>query len=63
MALPTPDNLKTMDYAYRASPFVYVPAKAVIDVKTMDYAYRASPFVVNYESEAEEYRQRIISIF
>jgi len=48
MALPTPDNLKTMDYAYQGQPFVDVPAKDAVDLKTMDYAYRAQPFVRNY---------------
>jgi len=45
MALPTPDNLKTMDYVFRGQPFVDVPAKDSIDLETMDYAYRAQPFV------------------
>lgn len=48
MALPTPDNLKTMNYAYRAQPFVDIPAKSTIDLKTMDIAYQAQPFVRNY---------------
>lgn len=50
MALPTPDNLKTMDYAYLGAPFVDIPAKSSIDLKTMDYAFLAQPFVSNYGS-------------
>jgi len=53
MALPTPDNLKTMDYAYQGQPFVDVPAKDAVDLKTMDYAYQAQPFVRNYTTEAQ----------
>jgi hypothetical protein len=52
MALPTPTQLKTMDYAYQAQPFVYVGAKSTIDLKTMDYAYQAQPFVANYSTDA-----------
>lgn len=48
MALPTPENLKTMDYVHRGQPFVDVPSKDAVDIKTMDYAYKASPFVRNY---------------
>jgi len=52
--LPTPDNLKTMDYAFQAQPFVDVPSKDAVDVKTMDYVWQAQPFVRNYgEAEAE----------
>ena len=47
MALPTADNLKTMDYASWGQPFVDVPAKSSIDLKTMDWAYQAQPFVSN----------------
>jgi hypothetical protein len=47
MALPTPDNLKTMDYGYQGQPFVDVPAKSTINLDTMDIAYLAQPFVRN----------------
>ena len=47
MALPTPDNLKTMDYAHQGQPFVDVPSKATIDLKTMDWAFKGQPFVSN----------------
>ena len=47
MALPTPDNLKTMDYAHQGQPFVDVPSKDSVDIKTMDWAYQAQPFVRN----------------
>ena len=47
MALPTPTNLKTMDYAYQAQPFVQVPSKSAVITNTMDYAYLAQPFVTN----------------
>lgn len=49
MALPTPDNLKTMDYVYKGQPFVDVPAKPGIDLSAMDYVYKAQPFVSNGE--------------
>ena len=48
MALPTPDNLKTMDYAFQGQPFVDVPAKDAVDIETMDYAFQGQPFVRNY---------------
>jgi hypothetical protein len=47
MALLTPTNLETMDYAYQAQPFVDVPSKSAINLETMDYAYQAQPFVSN----------------
>jgi len=47
MALPTPDNLKTMDYVFWGQPFVDVPAKDGIDLMTMDWIYQAQPFVRN----------------
>ena len=52
MSLPTPDNLKTMDYAFQGQPFVDVPAKDAVDIKTMDYSYQAQPFVRNYTTAA-----------
>lgn len=52
MALPTPDDLKTMDYAFRGEPFVDVPSQSSIDLGTMDYAFRAQPFVRNYSGGA-----------
>jgi len=48
MSLPTPDNLKTMDYVFQGQPFVELPAKDAVDIKTMDYVYLAQPFVRNY---------------
>jgi len=48
MALLTPTQLATMDYAFQGQPFVDVPAKDAVDIKTMDYAYQAQPFVRNY---------------
>lgn len=52
MALPTPDNLKTMDYVYQGQPFVNVPSKAAVDIKTIDYVYQGQPFVGNYTGGA-----------
>ena len=52
MSLLTPDQLKTMDYAFQGQPFVDVPAKDAVDIKTMDYAYQAQPFVRNYGAAA-----------
>ena len=59
MALPTPDNLKTMDYAHQGQPFVDVPAKDAVDIKTMDYAYKAQPFVRNYGEAPPSYNPAI----
>ncbi len=47
MSLPNSDDLKGMDFAFLAQPFVDVPAKPSIDTATMDYAYLAQPFVTN----------------
>jgi hypothetical protein len=47
MALPTPDNLKTMYWAFQGQPFVDVPAKSTVVLTTMDYAFQAQPFVRN----------------
>lgn len=47
MALPTDEDLKTMDYSYLGQPFVFVPAKVTIDTETMDYPYLGQPFVTN----------------
>lgn len=46
MALPTTDDIKTMDYGFEGQPFVNVPAKD-IDLTTMDYAFEGQPFVSN----------------
>ncbi len=53
MALPTPDNLKTMDYCFQGQPFVDVPAKDSIELDTMDYVFLAQPFVRNEGVVAE----------
>lgn len=47
MALPTSQDLKKMDYAWKGEPFVRVPAKSSIDLKKMDYAWKGQPFVSN----------------
>ena len=41
----TLEQLKAMDYAHQAQPFVNVPAKSTVSLPTMDYAYQAQPFV------------------
>jgi hypothetical protein len=46
MALPTSDDLKTMDYSFDGQPFVSVPLSN-IDTTTMDYAFDGQPFVTN----------------
>lgn len=56
MPLPSPDNLKTMDWVYQAQPFVDVPGTSEIDLKTMDWVYRAQPFVSNYSEVVEAVR-------
>lgn len=49
MSLPTQEDLKTMNYSYNGSPFVYVATKNSIDLKGMDYSSLGEPFVQNYE--------------
>ena len=47
MALPSKTDLITMNFAFKAQPFVSVPSKTGVDTMTMDYAYQAQPFVSN----------------
>lgn len=47
MALPTAEDLQTMDWAYQAQPFVRMAASENIDLFTLDWAYQAQPFVGN----------------
>lgn len=47
MALPTPTDLATMNYAFRGQPFVEVPAKSAVALAGMGYAYQGQPFVRN----------------
>lgn len=47
MALPTSNDLITMDYAFAGTPFVSVPAVASIDTSKMDVGFSGVPFVVN----------------
>ena len=51
MAFPTPTELKTMDMAFKAQPFVYVASKVSVTLAEMDVAYQAQPFVANESSE------------
>jgi hypothetical protein len=44
MSLPTPTNLKTLDYTYKAQPFSNIPSKDSVNLKTLDYTYKAQPF-------------------
>jgi hypothetical protein len=52
MSLPTPVNLKTMDYSFQGQPFVDVPAKDGLNLKTMDYSFQGQPFVSNPDAVA-----------
>lgn len=47
MALPSCDNLKTLDYVYNGGPYCSISAKSGIDLESMDYAFEAKPFVRN----------------
>jgi hypothetical protein len=47
MGLPNSDDLKGMEFAFAAQPFVNVPAQPSIETGTMDYAFLAQPFVTN----------------
>lgn len=47
MALPNSTDLKTLDYAYQGTPFVYIAAKNDIVLKDMEYTYLGAPFVAN----------------
>jgi len=62
MALPTNDDLLTMDYVYEGTPFVYVPANTGVDLYTMDYVYQGIPFVVNSGGSAPPSAHKIKTI-
>ena len=47
MALPTQEDIVTMDIASRGLPYLDVPAKSSIDTQLMDTASRGLPFVTN----------------
>lgn len=47
MALPTSNDVLTMDYSYNGMPFGDVPATSAVNTGTMDYAYNGMPFVTN----------------
>ena len=47
MALPTVEDIQTMDIPSRGLPYVDVPAKTGITTQTMDYVSRGLPFVTN----------------
>ena len=44
MALPGPDELKTLDIAFQAEPFVQVGSK--VAVESDDTAFQAEPFTM-----------------
>ncbi|MEI6577721.1 MAG: hypothetical protein WCO63_16210 [Bacteroidota bacterium] len=44
MALPTGENLITLDVAYNGQPFVQIVAKSTIDTNGLDVAYNGAPF-------------------
>ncbi|MEI6577624.1 MAG: hypothetical protein WCO63_15725 [Bacteroidota bacterium] len=44
MALPTGENLITLDTAYNGQPFVQLAAKSTIDTNGLDVAYNGAPF-------------------
>lgn len=41
---PSKNDLMTLDFAWRGTPFVHVEAKP-INTLTLDYAWKAQPFV------------------
>ena len=45
MSLLTSDQLKTMDYAFQAQPFVNLSLQVSINLLTMDYVFQGQPFV------------------
>jgi hypothetical protein len=47
MALPTPTDLKTLDFVFLGQPFCQVPAKTAVTLAGMDYVYLGQPFVSN----------------
>jgi hypothetical protein len=59
MALPTPTDLKTLDWSFQGQPFCWVAAKSSITLAGMDYSFQAQPFVAN---EGEESTSNIKSI-
>lgn len=52
MPLPTPTQLRTMDYAFQGQPFVSIPAKTGMTLQSMDYSFQAQPFVPNPDAAA-----------
>ena len=44
MALPTQDDLKTLDYQYFGQPFCWLSLKTTLDTDTLDYQYFGHPF-------------------
>ena len=44
MALPTYENLKTLDYAYDGCPFCNVGAADSVDLDGLDFAFQGEPF-------------------
>ncbi len=47
MSLPTPTDLKTLDFVYLGQPFCQVPAKTAVILTGMDYSFLGQPFVSN----------------
>jgi hypothetical protein len=47
MALPTVEDISTLDFPSRGLPYVDVPAKTGITTQTMDYVSRGLPFITN----------------
>jgi len=52
MALPTQDDLKTLDYQYFGQPFCWLSLKSTLDTDTLDYQYFGQPFWAVMPTEA-----------
>ncbi len=48
MSLPAKNDLLTLDYAWRGSPFVHVQGNQSFSTLTLDYAWKAQPFVTPF---------------
>ncbi len=61
MALPTPTDLKTLDWSFQGQPFCDVSAKSTITLAGMDYSFQAQPLVANEAGEAPSTNIKAVS--
>lgn len=47
MAIPSANDVLTMNWSYAGLPFVDVPTNNTVNTQTMNWAYAGLPFVTN----------------